>query len=296
MKREICTRKLKRILSILCTEKFTAPPRALFVFGSYSRGAEEPGDLDLLLVYDLPTDWESQPKTNEQFQQWRSELTKRFRRADTDIIYDERGFRLRGIVDDHDDIIPSDGLILLWSREDQDWEPKLAAIQVNPLAGRAPRDHFFDIKRLNSNLATMEEMSKYLKEKKYALTKKQIDLANDPVPSISHRKHLRLIELLEYRVTKTVSRNILMMKYGFAWLESEMQFSSWKTNADKIHVSEHNTHAIVLGSPLDYVLWLLNEDAMQKVCYIPIFHPHKENVMLIFERGPNFASSAEPGA
>ena len=142
----------------------------------------------------------------------------------------------------------------------------------------------------------MEEVGKYLNEKRYVLTQKQIDLANDPVPSISYRKHLRLIELLEYRITKTVARNILMMKYGFAWLENEMQFSDWKTNVNKIHVSESKTHAIILGSPLYNILWLLNKDTMQKVCYIPNFLPHKENVMLIFERGPNFASSAESGA
>jgi predicted nucleotidyltransferase len=57
MKHEQYTQKLRRILTTLNTESFRAVPRALYVFGSYARGAPEPGDLDLLLVYDWPDNY-----------------------------------------------------------------------------------------------------------------------------------------------------------------------------------------------------------------------------------------------
>lgn len=303
MKREACTKKLKGILESLCTKTFMAVPRELYVFGSYARGAEEPGDLDLLLVYDLPSSYEADVerycKTYRDLavrgkhprDEYKSEFRRKFSRSRIDITLDEvGGYYLKAIRERSDGCkIPLDELVLLWSRDDQDWLPKVNSIKVNPEAGRAPRDHFFDIKRLKCTLHTMEYVTRAIKDGKFSLTKMPIDANPVQPPVVFNSKHQRFVNMLGYRVTKSTPVNILMLQYGLSWLESEGKVADWGIGGNKIRPSEDETHAILLGSPLSSMLELWGRfETLRKACLIPTIHPRKENIMLIFERGPNF--------
>lgn len=104
MKHEVYTKKLKRLLESLCTEPLMAVPRELYAFGSYARGAEEPGDLDLLFVYDLPARYAEDLERHCQAHhgliirgksprdEYKSELRRKFSRAGLDITFDEGGY------------------------------------------------------------------------------------------------------------------------------------------------------------------------------------------------------------
>jgi predicted nucleotidyltransferase len=155
MKHEIFTRKLKRTLEKLCTETFRAVPRELYVFGSYARGAEEPGDLDLLFVYDLPACYDEELERHRKAHgglivrgktprdEYARELRRNFSRPKVDITYDECGRILDDIRERSVGCkIPFEELVLLWTRKDQDWEPKINAIRINPEASRATREPF----------------------------------------------------------------------------------------------------------------------------------------------------------
>src|SRR5207248_230458 len=54
MKREQFTAKLMRMIGVIQSGTLPARVREFYVFGSYSRGALEPGDLDVLVVHDPP--------------------------------------------------------------------------------------------------------------------------------------------------------------------------------------------------------------------------------------------------
>jgi len=56
MKRELWIHKIEKIIGRV--ERGAAPARIreIYVFGSFARGAPEPGDLDLIVVHDPPTD------------------------------------------------------------------------------------------------------------------------------------------------------------------------------------------------------------------------------------------------
>jgi len=51
MHRDKFTAKLVRIVESIEAGKVSMDVRELYVFGSYSRGAVEPGDLDLIIVH-----------------------------------------------------------------------------------------------------------------------------------------------------------------------------------------------------------------------------------------------------
>lgn len=52
MDRRNATRQIERIIHAIEAEKFPTKVRELYVFGSYARGALDPGDIDLILIHD----------------------------------------------------------------------------------------------------------------------------------------------------------------------------------------------------------------------------------------------------
>ena len=52
MDRQNATLKIERIINAIEAEKFPTKVRELYVFGSYARGAINPGDIDLILIHD----------------------------------------------------------------------------------------------------------------------------------------------------------------------------------------------------------------------------------------------------
>jgi len=159
MKHEAHTERLRHVLSALCTTTFRAIPLELYVFGSYARGAPNPGDLDLWLVYDNPPTYKAEYREHVAkhgvfesrrrggiHAEYHGEFNRAFKKRGKDITYDLRGEQLESIRNHTDEILSYSDFVLLWSKDDQDWEPKLQSIKINPDEGRAYRNHFFDLR------------------------------------------------------------------------------------------------------------------------------------------------------
>ena len=302
MKHKAFTKKLEHILTMLCTYKFRAVPCELYVFGSYARGAPEPGDLDLLLVYDRPSTFDTELNAAKKEhghralskldETYRSEFSRVFKRNRMDIIFDDRGFRLKSIRSDNEDgLLPYNEFLLLWSKNDQDWEQKLQSIKINPNEGRAYRNHIFDIKRLKCDLEVHDHIREAIEKDELILTKVPID--DKIVPVLANAEHNRLIELHGHEYRRTSSAVVRIMRYGFAWLESEKQVSGCHSS-DNTWTSRNGTHGILLNTPINYVWWMLRRTKpVAKVCWIPVVKIRQENVMLIFERGPSWTAKQD---
>lgn len=67
MKREQFTIKLVRMIEMIQSGTLPVRVREFYVFGSYSRGALEPGDLDVIVVHDAPGQlyWQALEKQQE---------------------------------------------------------------------------------------------------------------------------------------------------------------------------------------------------------------------------------------
>ena len=61
MDREKATEKLIRMAQTIASGVLPAPIKAFYVFGSYARGALNPNDLDVIVVYENPGEhyWKS---------------------------------------------------------------------------------------------------------------------------------------------------------------------------------------------------------------------------------------------
>lgn len=303
MKHEEHTKRLRHVLHALCTYKFRATPLELYVFGSYARGAPEPGDLDLFLVYEPPPTFEAECEEyqkkhgfTERFRrggvdgEYQREFNRIFKKRGKDIIYDFRGHRIKSMRNGAGGILSYNDFVLLWSQDDQDWEPKLQSIIINPNEGRYHRNRFFDLDRLKCSLEEHDRIYEAIEKQKLILTKVPID--NKIIPVLSNAEHNRLIELHGRKTWCTSSAVVRIMRYGFAWFESEQQVSE-RYSSDHTRTSEKGTHGILLNTPVRYIWWMLSrKKPVEKVCWIPVIKARQENVMLIFERGQNWTSES----
>jgi hypothetical protein len=164
----------------------------------------------------------------------------------------------------------------------------LESIKINPNEGRTYRNHIFDIKRLKCDLDEHDRIFNAVEKQELILTKMPID--DKLTPELSNAEHNRLIELHGQKWRRTSDAVVRIMRYGFAWFESEMQVS-YRHSSDNIWESENKTHAILCNTPIRYIWWVLRRcKTTQKACWIPAIKARQENAMLIFERGPNWVT------
>ncbi len=156
MDRENATRQIERIVHAIEGEKFPTKVRELHVFGSYARGALNPGDLDLILIHD---------PAPELLEKLKTELVKKY---GDDFLYWPRGqwperkfeSMMRSVMrrpGEKMDILFSTSMekiaelsekiakahrVLIWSASDRNWRLKLDSIKPDPNAGRHERAHF----------------------------------------------------------------------------------------------------------------------------------------------------------
>jgi len=184
MDRDKATAKLTRMAQAIAGGALPAPVKAFYVFGSYARGALNPHDLDVVLIYENPG------------KQYWNALDAELREAGKDSLIEAgRVFqtRMRGglrrpgervdimLGQSIDDVvgpgskIRKDDLVLLWTPEDQDLQSKLAAIKTNSAAGRAERDHFVNLRRLHDSIGVMEKAIRWVGGGVLALTRVPAD-------------------------------------------------------------------------------------------------------------------------
>jgi predicted nucleotidyltransferase len=285
MDRDKFTPKLRRMLATIDAGRVPVKVLAFYVFGSYSRGALNPNDLDVILLYESPP-----PEARFNLRAYET-LEISIRRA---LVKPGEKIELIATTglsvwaQDDGEIIKTSDLVLLWSKEDHDWERKLAAIKPDPLAGRTPRNEIFPIKRLNTTREQMDYVLDDICQSRLILTR----IAEADIECKLNEYHVeRLAHLTKY-VAKCLAKHL---PFAFWWLEQHGH-RSYKGRRGCEFWSEDHTQRIYLGRPRlgEMRACFADEPAIVRQCLIPYFKRGGPNELLVFERGPAF-SIAEVG-
>jgi hypothetical protein len=292
MRRERFTDKLVRMIKTIESGALPARVREFYVFGSYSRGALEPGDLDVVVIHDDPGHayWQALQKKLEvsaidpapvrRFQSaMRGVLRKPGEKVQIILAH-----QLDYFIGEHSNIKRED-LVLLWSGADHDYRPKLEAIRPDPTAGRAPRDHIIDLKRLQDLCSTMEHTVELLRNEELALTR--IPIENIDCQLNEYHAHW-LARCTDCMIMGKDSTKLL--SYAMWWLEQHRQKSEVPDSL--VIWSKSRTHRVHLGRPS--LRWMLaqfkHSTKLKRQCLIPHIKARQLNELLIFERGKNWSS------
>ncbi len=141
MKRAQATEKLCRIIQTIETVPMPVSVEEVYVFGSYTRGATDCGDLDVILVTAAPSDEDIARCPSRTFLDL-PDFGKEFRR----LLKDSRSERI-DLLHTHDPSwdkvgkIQRKDCVLIWNG-DAVWKERIAAIEPDPRAGRAPRREY----------------------------------------------------------------------------------------------------------------------------------------------------------
>ncbi|MBC7856978.1 MAG: nucleotidyltransferase domain-containing protein [Pirellulaceae bacterium] len=301
MKREQFTAKLVRILKTLDSASFPARVREVYVFGSYSRGALEPGDLDLLVVHDRASpeyeaaaikhftdrgssDIEAICRSVSKF---RTEMSRTFRKPG-ERVQVLLTMELRYVVGKESRIKETD-LVLLWSQNDRNWEEKLGAIRADASAGRAPRDHIIPLSRLHDRVKTMEEVVGMIADDRLLFGR----ISADNIPDRLNKYHSKLLQ--RWTIHKVMGvKSTEILRYAMWWLEQHRQLWGLRNRTEIL--SQKRTHRLEIGKPsLGWMLGVFKSDPrIVRQCLIPHFRSKGPNELLTFERGPNWQDEPRP--
>lgn len=289
MKRAQFTNKLVRMIEMIQSGDLPARVREFYVFGSYSRGALEPGDLDVVVVHDDPGQvyWQAlEEQVDSIFQvshRFESEMRRALRKPGekVQIILTRKLDRFLGETSK----IKREDLILLWSEADQDYRPKLEAIRANPAAGRAPRDHLIELKRLHDTISTMERTVEMVR-------KEELVLARIPIDSIGCQLNAFHAHWLNWWThCKVMGKDSMkLLPFAMWWLQQHRQRSECP-DSQCIVWSKSYTHRVHLGRPS--LAWMIGvfrrSTKVKRQCLIPHIKSGQPNELLVFERGNNWS-------
>jgi hypothetical protein len=287
MHRDKLTAKIERIIETI--ERGETPLRVLelHVFGSYRRGANECGDLDLIVVVEPATD-----ELRARFgvdpcdvRTWgridtavRRSLVRRGEKIQVLVCHDVSSYMTAGAS-----LEPSD-VLLLWADRDRRWREKLAAIEPDSKAGRYPRNHFIDLKRTGSDLATMEEVMWLLERKRLKLTREPMSPSEPRLPPALQDLVRRLGEFHRYG-----RETFRLLPYALDWLHGETRQPARSYWLDRTQLgTEDLSRRVHLGKiSLDRMLYWLFDPLRPpgKVCLVPHIRRNQPNELLIFQRG-----------
>jgi predicted nucleotidyltransferase len=299
MKREQFTEKLVRMIETIQSGALPARVCEFYVFGSYSRGALEPGDLDVVIIHDRP------PRAYEEaiehhFEQKGFSLMERLVKSCTKFRADMcRPLRKPGekiqilLAQKLDELvgesskIKRDDLILLWSEADQDYCAKLEAIRPDPAAGRAARDHIIELKRLHDTISTMEHTVELIRNEELVLARLPID----GIDCWLNAYHSHWLDW--WTRCKVMGKDSMkLLPYAMWWLQIHRQKST-VPDSQCVVWSKSWTHRVHLGRPS--LRWMLGEfrrsPKIKRQCLIPHLKSGQPNELLVFERGKNWSGS-----
>jgi hypothetical protein len=294
--RDKLTRTLLRMLRTVDAGELPAKVREVYVFGSYARGAPNPGDLDLLVIHDDPGKeyWSRLAKRLEgqghggvqaivlaaaRFQgEMRRKLRRPGERADILLAH-----RLDEVAGPHSKIERSE-LVLLWSEAGRDFHARLQAIRPDPAAGRAPRNHLLSLKRLDDHVETMEEVVGMVADGRLSLTR--VPAAGIDLSSLNRFHAQKLAWWTECGVMGRKSLGLL--PYGMWWLQWHRQRAGCPHRLEMY--SRSGTHRVHFGRPS--LGWMLGVFAsrpnVRRQCLVPHLSGTEANELLAFERGPRW--------
>jgi hypothetical protein len=301
MNREQFTKKLVRVIETIESGALPARVREFYVFGSYSRGALEPGDLDVIVIHDRP------PRDYEEallrhFQEKGYSVTEQIFKAADKLRADMcRPLRRPGekiqilLAQKLDELvgegskIKHDDLILLWSEADQDYRPRLESIRPDSEAGRASRDHIIELKRLYDTISTMERTVELIRKEELVLTRIAINSIDCQLSA--YHSHW----LAWWTQCKIMGKDSMkLLPYAMWWLQRHRQ-QSGLPDSQCVVWSKTGTHRVHLGRPS--LGWMIGEfhcsSKVKRQCLIPHLKTGQPNELLVFERGKKWSQPDE---
>jgi predicted nucleotidyltransferase len=297
MHRDRFTEKLVRIIATIESRSLPVKVRQLYVFGSYSRGAIEPGDLDLILVHNPPSRRymkRIRAGLEQQGLQWPEVSDRAYRRYEAELRRPIRrpGERVQVIfVNDLKEAvgdgsrIKADDPILIWSRWDwrANWKARLAAVVPNESARRAPRNHLIPLARLDCSVGEMEAVVRMIEQQRLILTR----IAVSPGSLDLDEYHA---DLLAWWIDcKAMGKKSLeALPYAMSWFQLHGQRCE---NLGRTQIrSSDRTCQVEIGKPslAEMVREFQNDGQLKRQCLIPHFKARSANELLVFERGPRW--------
>ncbi len=176
------------------------------------------------------------------------------------------------------------GLVFLWSKEDRNWEPKLAAIPIDASVGTFDRGFFANLRLFSATNHTMRLVTR-------AINERVLKLNRTALSDI----HLRLNTIYaacldRWRESRAVGRDSLkVLPYGLHWLQRQPGQAEYRPQlpSQMAGISSHDfRHCVYLGRPfLHDALWV-GVRHLERVCMIPHMRRGQHNEMFEFLRGP----------
>ena len=282
--REAFLPKLQRIVEAAEASAGGVEVEAIYLFGSFARGAALCRDVDLIVHARWPTSdrlfWEVDAHA---LLRARTALKGRMQRVD---------LSLTETFDPNEPIgwkgVEAEDLVFLWSVNDRDWRSKVDAIAVRPDAGHRhrPMDDLLDLKRTGSDLYVADELTDDLANG--IVTVERISLEElSPTPELwpsSFRETWEQVASSERRVGAGLRR---LWPHCAQWLVSE------GCTELTVHTSsKFGGDPGALGQMgrihLDLVRWGL-EEGLSRVGLLPHLKSGGYwNGCLSFSRGPNW--------
>lgn len=308
MKRDRATKILERVLATIETGKVPVPILEVWVFGSYARGAPEPGDIDLIIVHEpisesLKTALEAEARSKRlawtrelcySANKHRSMITTALRKPgeSLDILL---GASLEEVLRHY--AVANDGTkVLLWSPCQPDWRAALSLIAVNLAAKRADRREFVSCKRARCSLEEMELLTGWIE--RGVIAAKRIEAPAWPV-GLSDEAQERMSFLLRIDSFGRASQACLPL--GLWWLE--LMGCSQPAVDQKVLTNGRFWPAFVAPTlrvtfgtlnPAG-IAWFLNQPDAVAAAHVLHFKRGEPKEVLEFRRGPPGRISTEPG-
>lgn len=299
MNRETATRQIERIIQAIEAENFPAKVLELHVFGSFARGALNPGDLDLIVIHEPAPDLLNRlekdviKKYGKSFlhwppRQWPHEKFKSMMAAVMRKPGEKMDILLAESMEKIDEIgenIANTHRVLIWSNSDRDWQAKLDAIKPDPQAGRHERAHFADLKRFNTDLQTMEHVTEAVSQGYLKLTQLDADKVEPTLNPGYQHCHDWWMEC-----GFMGKKSLKLLRYGMWWIQEQ------PGQADKCPdhprregdmFSKDGKYVVCLGNPPLHVVFHVarGEPRRKGICLIPHFKRGELNEMFVFEKG-----------
>lgn len=301
MKRDLLTKKLVRILEALNREKFILKIKKLYAFGSYARGALEPGDLDLLLLYEYPDDHAARArrateKASGSFmerifsvdREYKRNLMGKLRKPGEKIELLAKHVNEFDAFVGKDALVKPDDLVLLWEENDRNWQSKLAALTTNAEAGRAPRNHLISMRRTRDMVNVMEKTVEAIESGVLTFTRIPMDDLDIKLDA----NHQQWIERWR-SVDRLGKKSTELLPYAMWWLQRHRQrrYFPYRTTI----CSQNGSHRVQLGrlSFHDMLCCFEKRDTLKRQCLIAHRLSSGQNDLLCFERGPNWADRSK---
>lgn len=300
MDRAKATRQIERIIQAIENEQFPAAVKELHVFGSYARGALDPGDLDLMVVHDPPSPdllnllrQKIVEKYGEQVYRWPGGVSPEWRfESSMRAAMRKPGEKMDILLGTSMEQIAAMGRniatahrVLLWTESDRDWKAKLTAIKPDPSAGRQVRAHFGEVKRFRTDVRAMLNVTEAISQNYLKLTRINAD-TTDAI----------LNPLYEYWYDHWVKCKVMgkdsmkLLRHGMWWMQQQ-RGQMWQRphspRNDGILCSDGGKYAVYFGVPPVYAVWRLFSDEYRctRICLLPHFKRGQLNEMFVFERG-----------